>query len=390
MRIRQVTIDHVNRLLSNHEPPCISLYQPTHRHHPDNKQDPIRYRNSLGEIEASLCRLYPTREVRSLLEPFQSLARDERFWNHRTDGLALLGSQQMFQIFELQRTVPERLIVADSFHTKPLLRILQSADRYQILGLNRHEAALFEGNRDALDEVELAPGVPRTITEALGDQLTEPHLTAASYGGAGGRGGAHGVPAMHHGHGQRKDEVAIDNERFFRAIDRAILEHHSRPSGLPLMLAALPEHHDLFHKISQNPFLLPTGVHLDPRSISLERLREEAWRTIEPAYLTRLSKLANAFSEAHTKFQGSDDLTDIAHALVAGRVATLLVEAGRQIPGKIDPATGGVEFAELADPQVDDLLDDLAEFTLRQGGEVVVVPAEQMPSQSGAAAIFRF
>jgi len=37
--------------------------------------------------------------------------------------------------------------VADSFHTKPLLRVLQSADRYQILALNRHEAKLYEGNR---------------------------------------------------------------------------------------------------------------------------------------------------------------------------------------------------------------------------------------------------
>jgi hypothetical protein len=43
---------------------------------------------------------------------------------------------------------------------------------------------------------------------------------------------------MHHGHGGKKDEADIDAERFFRAIDRAVLEHHSRPSGLPLMLAA--------------------------------------------------------------------------------------------------------------------------------------------------------
>ena len=50
----------------------------------------------------------------------------------------------------------------------PLLRILQSADRYQILGVTRQEIKLFEGNRDAVDEIELAPGVPRTIEEALG------------------------------------------------------------------------------------------------------------------------------------------------------------------------------------------------------------------------------
>jgi len=41
----------------------------------------------------------------------------------------------MFRVYRLQRPVPELAIVADSFHTKPLLRILQSADRYQVLAL---------------------------------------------------------------------------------------------------------------------------------------------------------------------------------------------------------------------------------------------------------------
>ena len=117
------------------------------------------------------------------------------------------------------------MVVAYSFHIKPLIRIVQSADRYQVLGLNRREVKLFEGNRDALDEIEPAPGVPRTITDALGEELTEPHLTVASYGmGAAG-------PAMHHGHGAKKDEVDLDAERFFRAVDRAVLEHHSKSSA---------------------------------------------------------------------------------------------------------------------------------------------------------------
>lgn len=385
--MRQITADQLNGLLVHHEPPCISLYQPTHRHHPDNQQDPIRYRNLLQALEESLSEKYPAREVRTLLDKFQSLARDDEFWNYRTDGLAIHGSPGMFQIIELQRTVPELLVVADSFHTKPLLRALQSADRYQVLALDRQKAKLYEGNRDALDEVELADGVPGTIEDALGEELTEAHLTVASYGG---RGGARGVPSMHHGHGQKKDEVEIDDERFFRAIDRAILEHHSRPSGLPLILAALPEHHDLFRTVSQNPFLMGDGIGADPGSMSLDQLCQEAWRTAEPQYLKRLTNLVDDFEQAGSKLLGSTDLTDVAQAMIAGRVGTLLVEADRQIPGKLDAASGRVEFGDLADPGVDDLLDDFAELTLKMGGDVVVVPVERMPSTTGAAATYRF
>lgn len=44
----------------------------------------------------------------------------------------------------------------------------------------------------------------------------------------------------------------------------------------------------------------------------------------------------------------------------------------------------------MDDPEVGDLLDDLAEAVLRTGGDVVVVPKDQMPSESGLAAILRY
>lgn len=231
-------------LPKSREGPCLSLYQPTHRRHPDNQQDPIRFRNLVKTLEQSLRQKYPTREVRPLLQPFNDLAPDRDFWNHTQDGLAVLCAPDLFRIYKLQRRVPELAIVADSFHIKPLLRIVQSADRYQILGLSRGAIKLFEGNRDALDEIDLAPGVPRTIADALGHELTEPHRTVRSIGGVGGS-----SVAMHHGHGGKSDEIAIDIERFFRAADSSILAHHSRPSRLPLLLAALPEYHGVFRKI---------------------------------------------------------------------------------------------------------------------------------------------
>ena len=53
-------------------------------------------------------------------------------------------------------------------------------------------------------------------------------------------------------------------------------------------------------------------------------------------------------------------------ASAAGRIATLLVEADRELPT------------------------DLDERVLRLGGEVIVVPAARMPTHSGIAATFRF
>jgi hypothetical protein len=382
--MRQITTERFTQLLAAHEPPCVSLYQPTHRRHPENQQDPIRYRNLLVKLETSLREKYPTRQVRAVLERFQSLARDDRFWNYRSDGLAIFSSPERFEIFELQRPVPELLVIADSFHTKPLIRILQSADRYQILCLTRQEAKLYEGNRDALDPIELT-NVPSTITDVLGDERSPSAQMVGSYGTRTGPGGT----AVHHRHGPQTDKVEADMIRFFRAVDRGILEHHSRPSGLPLMLAALPEHHAPFRRISQNPYLMGEGITINPEALDSDELRKQAWAIVEPHYLARLEDLKEKFHTARARHAGAADLTDVAKAVMGGRVRTLLVEAERVVPGRFDPATGEVRLDRLADPGVDDVLDDLAEAVLRTGGEVVVVPAERMPTDTALAATFR-
>ncbi len=377
--------DYASEILENCDPPCLSLYQPTHRNHPDNQQDPIRFLNLVKALEESLGRQFPAAETRQLLEPFHALAEDHQFWNHTLDGLAVLGAKGVFRVYRLQRTVAELAVVAESFHTKPLIRILQSTDRFHVLGLNRHGIKLFEGNRDALDEIDTAHGVPRTITQALGAELTEPHQTVASYGGVG-----RGSSPMHHGHGSKESEVDSDAERYFRAVDRAILEHHSQPSGLPLILAALPEHHHLFHKVSHNRFLLPDSIDIHPDALSIDEFRQRAWQIIEPRYLARLAGMVEDFGNARSKGLGSDKLAHVAKALADGRVATLLIEARREIPGRLDAATGDIELSDLAHPDVDDLLDDLGSLALNKGGDVVIVPTERMPTASGIAATYRY
>ncbi len=367
-------------------PPCLSLYQPTHRTFPENQQDPIRFRNLVRELEEALRERFPAADAEGLLAPFWRLAEDADFWNHALDGLAVLGAPDTFHVYRLQRPVPERVLAADHLYTKPLIRILQSADRFQVLGISRGSMRLFEGNRDALDEIEPADEVPRTMTDALGDDVTEPHLTVASYEGRGGTPGA----TAHHGHGGKPAEVDVDAERYFRAVDRTVLEHHSQRSELPLVLAALPEHHHRFRALSHNPFLVDEGVETNPDALALDELKERAWAILEPRFLADMAQLAERFGNARAQGQGDDDVATVAEAAVKGRVDTLLVEAHRAIPGRLDAATGEVQRSEPHGAVLDDVLDDLVSVVQHMGGRVLIVPAEQMPTDTGVAAIYRY
>ena len=380
----RLTQASVAELVSFKGRPCLSLYQPTHRRHPDNQQDPIRFRHLVKALETSLRQQHAADAVKALLEPFEALAQDHDFWNHTLDGLAVLCAPGLSRVFLLQRPVAELAVVSDSFHTKPLRQWLQSTGRYQVLALSLHKVQLFEGDRNALDAVALAADVPQTMTAALGDERTEPHSTVSSYGGIGG-----GHMAMHHGQGGKKDEIDGDAERFFRAVDRAVLENHSRPSSLPLMLAALPEHQHRFRELSHNPFLMASGLMVDPQGLTHDDLRQRAWDVAAPQQEAQQTAWSDAYAAAAAHGRGSEDLSQVTHAAVAGRVAVLLIEAERQVAGRIDGSTGRIDPADLGNPRVGDVLDDLGALVEGMGGEVHVLPAERMPCRTGVAASFR-
>ena len=367
-------------LLEAHPGPCLSLYQPTHRHHPDNRQDPIRFRNLFTALCTALEQGYPGDDHDALLRPLRTLLDDRTFWNQTLDGLAVLASNDFFKVYRLQRPTPERALVSESFHVKPLIRILQSADRYQLLALTRASARLFEGNRDSIDEVPLAPEVPRTLEDALGDERTDAYLTGSTRTSSG--------AMIFHGHGSRKQERDADTERFFRAVDRALWLHHSRPSGLPLILASLPEHHATFRRLSRNPQLAREAIAVNPDTLDTDALRRLGWDAERPRYLALTAELVSRFHRAWSSGQASDELGRVAQAAAYGRVETLLVDADHHIPGRIDTHNGAIEATST--PDVDDLLDDVAELVLKRGGTAVVIPNDRMPTGTGLAAIYRY
>jgi len=370
-------------VIAPHEPPCLTIYQATHRSHPENQQDPIRYRNQLKVLESSLRRKYPERNINGLMKPMYDLCEDHAFWNHTLDGLAVFRSQDMFRVFRLQEPVREFTVVADSFHTKPLLRVLQSYQRYQLLALSRNGLRLFEGTRESLDEITPASGVPQTLQDALGSETEEPYHVTGPYGGAKG-------PGITFGKGSRKEQAEVDAERYFRIIDKAVHEHHSRPSGLPLLLAALPENQGLFRQLTQNPLLMAEGIEINPDALSSGELHAKAWGIVMPHIAADLNRLVVEYDEARAKGLGSADLETVAKAAAEGRIANLFLDADVQIPGRVDPQNGSIMIDELIDPEVDDVLDDIGELVLGKRGRVKVVPSADMPSSTGVAATFRF
>jgi hypothetical protein len=73
----------------------------------------------------------------------------------------------------------------------------------------------------------------------LGSQQTDNEQTNKSYGGS-------FVGSTLHGHGGKKDDTAIDREKYFRYVNRFVYEHFSKHHPLPLILVTPKDHQFTF------------------------------------------------------------------------------------------------------------------------------------------------
>jgi len=385
------TREDLTTLLAPHREPCVTICLPTHRRLPESQQDPIRYRNLVKEAVGKLEERHGRRadgvaEMIARLESLGASTDGGGFWSRQRDGLAVFASPDHFSWHSVPQALREITVVADSFHVKPLLPLLFDDARYHVLCVSRDSVRLFEGGRDDLEEVEL-DGVPRNLTDALGEEWNDSRQALAFHGK---RGGGEAGQHFHGGAGSERTQE-IELERFLRAVDQGVLQRVSKKEGLPLILCALDEYHSVFRAVSKNPNLVERGIARAPARLSSDELRQAAWETFEPVREARLVAALDEVGTGTNRGQGSTDLSDIARATVQGRVKTLLLQERHRIWGRLDRTSGAIKVdGEQGQAGSVDLLDEMAEMTIARGGDVLLVPAERMPTRGGIAAAYRY
>jgi hypothetical protein len=342
--------------------PCISLYQLTHRHSPENKQDVVVFNNMLRDLESLIEEKYKEADIEKIMKAFQELKDDKSFWNNTLDGIAILANEDRFLIYVLPENVENKLSVGDSFHILPLIKTFQSAEKYNLLGLHGNDFTIYEGSKYELEELEVDEELPKTIEEVLGDEYSEKFLNHGSRSGSGGS-------ATFHGQGSKKDENEEDLIKYFKYVDKLIFDNYSKVSKLPLILVALTENQGLFRKLSNNTYLMEEGINSSIKALDEKKLTSNAFEILEVVNQDRIKKLAESYKQSEANALGSDDLHKIKKAVVDKRIKILLVEENRDI---------SVE------------LDKIITQVIKDKGQILVLKEEQMPSDTGIAAIYRF
>ncbi|MFI9803565.1 chemotaxis protein [Streptomyces sp. NPDC052301] len=345
--------------------PAVSVLTPTHRREPGNGQDPVRLRNVVTEARRRLeADPSVTRERRNDVVAQLDRALSEVDLAHTEDGLVIFAAPGEHQVWSLARTVPERVVLSDTFLTRNLVSA-QAAERpYWVLTLSADRVTLWSGGHDRVVE-DRAGGFPLVRSRPNFDPERQMRTG--------------GMPSTFSDEGTRQ---------FLREADTAmstVLREQPRPLYVTGDQAAL----SLLDEVGS---VAKAAVHV-PHGGLAQAGPEAVWQALRPVLEAEARKDASAVVRELTSARGhrtyAAGLDELWQSAREGRVRLLAVEENfrvsvRDLGEHLLPAEPGDLDAR------DDIVDEIVEQCLETGAEVRFVPDGTLDDANGIAGVLRY
>lgn len=296
--------------------------------------------------------------------------------------LVWLGDDRSWALATLTEEIPDRVVVAQHYALRPLLRAQQRERRFRVLAVSTNRVVCYEGDAAGMRPIDV-DGVPQSLEDALGAELEGRQLSFRSEQPVPGQ---RSQAPIYHGHGGAGDERAIDRERFHRVLGPA-LSAAWRQGSPPVVLAAEVRTASELRKHVDLPSLLDEEIRGNPDHTSVDELHARAWPIVCSALDAGERALADRFEEvrkAGKTLEGPFEA--VAEAAIAGRIRRLWVAEDARVPGLVDEMRARRVHAR--DPE-EDALDALVTLVLRRAGDVRIVGADETPTGGAFCAELR-
>lgn len=342
--------------------PALSILLPTHRTSPDNRQDPILVKNLVAEAKNRLSQEFSARDLEPLLINLDALVNDIDY-TYALDGLALFVSHDVAQKFYLPFTVPQRVVIDQTFATRDLVYGLHRAQRYWVFLLSQGSTRLLAGTGDTLEEV--TDGQFPLAMEGPGATTALPDSADSAY-------------------------LDDRHRRFFQQVDQAFAAY-AEDDSLPIILGGVVRQIAFFQEVSQYTNLVVGTLTGNFDKASLSELVPSVWPLVEGVRNQQREDALKDLDAATGEGKVVSTIEEVWRLANEGRGKLLLVEKGYHVPAVVT-ANGGLEtVSEVGGTDVmDDAVDEIIEAVLAKGGDVMLMDDGALPNGQRIALTLRY
>jgi hypothetical protein len=365
---------------------AVSLYMPAHTDEGAQiRQDPIRFKNLLGEAEQQLKALdADSREIEALLAPARARLDDPEFWQEGGDGLACFIAPGFFQHYRVSQPLPEKVTVDTRFSVRALVPELGRSGRYYVLALSENHNWLIlveHGRHTVLD----MPGAPASLNDYMKLEDREEQLQMHSSGSPQ-SGDSAGV---FHGGGSWHDYEHAQLPLYLKAINN-VLETMLATDRAPLVLAGVEEIVSDFRNICTYESLVPQPLFGNYDEEQPGRLASLVLPIVEPYLGADGRSKTERLRELLGTSQATGDPAQIVRDAVNGRVDALFIDPQAEVWGVFEAVNQDVALHEQRQDASDDLVELAVRETLRNAGMVIALNRDEIPSGASMAALLRW
>ncbi len=309
----------------------------------------------------------PPAQLTGPLEEFAATVEDTG-----GDGLAVFCAPDYFLVASAPGVETAAAVVANHFRVAPFVAAVQAPQDFYILGLNRRHMRLLHYSHGRCEAVHLPDSVP--ADEDAFNAFDKPDHELRNRSSAGSGQGSMGAVVF----GMKTDN---DSRReyahhYYLAVDRGLKD---TVKDTPVLLAGLHEEALEFRRAAKHCKLLDTVVEGNPDHVTPAQFAPAAARAALEHYHGHGDAVIAKYREMTDRSRTMEGARDVWKAAAAGRVHQLCATEGVEVPGDIQQPHSH-----------EDLINAGIAETLKNGGEVFLLPKDRMPAESPVAAILRF
>ncbi|MFA6236887.1 MAG: hypothetical protein WC635_06120 [Bacteriovorax sp.] len=314
--------------------PMISIYFSKESGTLDKKALNEKWKESLSKAEIFLLKDYNKSIVQSFMEPL----RNDNFMQtleHLDKGIIVFYSSGEKGYMRVQSSIDDLVVVADSFHIKPLIRIKNTVRGYFLVSISSKAINLWVETNGHLYRLETYKN------ESLPED---------------------------------SNKIPKASQRDFIARTAVELDKMFANYKMPIILAGVKDHLGHMRKIIDHSMILENGIVGNVERLTIENLREKCFELLGPYYLKKELEAIEELNYAVKRDHAITYLEDIARSAVCGKIKKLFVVENRQLWGAINKLTGEIFISpRQINSHDDDILDDICQIVLNKGGEVIVL-----------------